>query len=54
MKNKNIKKGEHEIHKMFFDFLNFVKIDNLQASFIDFFKEIQNEEHLELNFTARN
>jgi len=39
---------------MFSEFLKFVKTDNLQGSFIDFYKEIQNEEHLELNLTARN
>ena len=54
MKNKKIKEGEYDIHKMISDFLKFVKTDNLQGSFIDFYKEIQNEEHLELNLTARN
>ena len=36
---------------MFSEFLKFVKTDNLKGSFIDFYKEIQNEEHLELNLT---
>ena len=54
MKNKNIKKGEYDIIKIFSDFLKFVKTDNLRGSFIDFYKKIQNEEHLELNLTARN
>ena len=54
MKNKNIKQGEEDFHKMFSDFLKFVKTDDIQGSFIDYYKEIQNEEHLELNLTARN
>jgi hypothetical protein len=54
MKNKKIKQGEDDIHKMFSDFLKFVKTDDLQGSFIDYYEKIQNEEHLELNLTARN
>ena len=54
MKNKEIKQGEDDIHKMFSDFLKFVKTDDLQGSFIDYYKKIQNEDHLELNLTARN
>ena len=33
MKNKEIKQGEDDIHKMFSDFLKFVKTDDLQGSF---------------------
>ena len=39
---------------MFSEFLKFLKTDNLHGSFIDFYKDIQNEEHLDLNLTARN
>ena len=42
MKNKEIKKEEDDIHKMFFDFLKFVQTDNLQGSFIDYYEKIQN------------
>jgi len=54
MKSKKIKEEELDIHKTFSDFLKFVKTDNLQGSFIDYYQKIQNEEHLELNLTARN
>ena len=54
MKNKEIKEGEDDIHKMFSDFLKFVQTDDLSGSFIDYYQKIQNEKHLELNFTARN
>ena len=45
--------GDYD-NKIRIKFLKFLKTDNLQGSFIDFYKEIQNEEHLELNLTARN
>ena len=41
---------EKNIHKMYAHFLRSVKIDNLEVSFIDYYKNIENKQMLEMNF----